>query len=156
VGAFGEAALGFAWLSRGRPAEHAPGLAGAWRRPRVLTAQAKALAGVASAMIDVSDGLAQDAGHLARASGVRVRLDVEKLAARRTEEASEIARIIRAPIEHLELAGGEDYALVASVPKGATLPDEAFVIGAIEEGSGVQVVALDGRPWVPPPGWSHG
>lgn len=156
IGAFGEAALGFNWLSRGRSPDEAPRLVDAWRRPRILAAQARALGAVATAMIDVSDGLAQDCGHLARASGVRVRLELEKIAARRSEEAIEIARLVRAPLEHLELSGGEDYALVATVPADAPLPDEAFPIGVVEEGSGVHVVGRDGRPYAPPPGWSHG
>lgn len=156
AGAVGEAALGLSWLMRGRDAEEAPRLVSAWRRPSVRLRASRDLTSIATAMIDVSDGLAQDVGHLAKASGVRVRIDCAKLAARRSEEARSIGELLRVPIEHLELAGGEDYALVATVPAGARLPEGVDVIGSVEEGEGVLVVGADGKPYeAPPPGWTH-
>jgi thiamine-monophosphate kinase len=156
AGVVGEAALGLSWLMRGRDESGAARLVDRWRNPRILLAESRSLAAVATAMIDVSDGLAQDVGHLAKASKVRARIDLASLAARRSEEAKSIADLLRQPIEHVELAGGEDYALVATVPADATLPANVDVIGAIEEGEGVIVVGVDGKPYeAPPAGWVH-
>jgi thiamine-monophosphate kinase len=156
AGPLGESALGLAWLMRGRPEEHAPRLVTAFRRPPVLLAASGALAVVARAMVDVSDGLAQDVGHLARASGVRARIDLARIAAARSEEAAEVARMLRVEVADHELAGGEDYALAAAIPEGAALPEGASVIGVFEEGQGVVVVEESGAARHAPAGWSHG
>ena len=157
AGVVGEAALGLAWLMRGRDEEGASRLVERWRNPRILLAEARALSAVATAMIDVSDGLAQDVGHLAKASGVRVRIDLASLVARRSEEAKSVAGLLRVPVDHLELAGGDDYALVATVPLEAPLPVGVDVIGAVDAGEpGVVVVGVDGKPYeAPPVGWMH-
>ncbi|GAC1355633.1 MAG: thiamine-phosphate kinase [Polyangiales bacterium] len=155
-GAVGEAALGLAWLMRGREAASASALVTAWRRPPVRVEASRALAAIATAMIDVSDGLAQDVGHLAKASGVRVVIEVARLLSRRSAEFAAVGALLRLPLDHLELAGGEDYALVATVPADATLPAGVDVIGAVHAGEGVDVLAADGRRWeAPPPGWRH-
>lgn len=155
VGALGEASLGFSWLMRRGSDDGATRVVAAWRRPKVLLEESRALAAIAHAMIDVSDGLAQDVGHLARASGVRVRIDVAALHARRHDETRELAALLRAPLDDMELSGGEDYALVAAVPQGVALPAGADVIGAIEEGAGVSVVSPEGHALVPPAGFRH-
>src|SRR5207248_1620056 len=59
AGAVGEAALGLSSLMRGREEGEAARLVRAWRRPAVLSDASRSLARIASAMIDVSDGLAQ-------------------------------------------------------------------------------------------------
>ncbi len=157
VGALGEAALGLSWLMRGLPERLAARMIEAWRRPRVLAEAGLSLGAVANAMIDISDGLATDVGHLAEASGVHVRIDLTALAALRSEDAIAAAEMIRAPLDDLELAGGEDYALVAALPPGTPVPEGAHVIGAFEEGSGVMVVDGEGKPrGHVPDGWSHG
>jgi thiamine-monophosphate kinase len=96
-------------------------------------------------MCDVSDGLLQDLGHLARAGGVRIVLDGERLP--------------RPPGVSLEdaLTGGEDHALVATVPAGTPLPDGVLRIGAVEPGEGVGVSggAAPGGPQERAPGWRH-
>jgi thiamine-monophosphate kinase len=108
----------------------------AHRRPSPPYAMGPALAAAgATAMCDVSDGLVHDAGHIARASGVRIDLDTAAL------QDDEVA------IEDV-LTGGEDHALLATL-RGAA-PDGCRVVGVVAEGEGVLV---DGRPYSG--GWEH-
>jgi thiamine-monophosphate kinase len=93
----------------------------------------------ATAMCDVSDGLVADAGHLARASGVVVALDAGRLGDEAVEEDD-------------VLHGGEDHALLATLPPGVALPPGWRCIGRVSAGR--PAVLLDGRP-VEPRGWEH-
>lgn len=88
----------------------------------------------ATAMMDVSDGLALDAGRMADASEVTLALDGAALGADR-ERA---------------LGGGEDHALLATFPEGM-LPPGFRAIGRVQE-RGVDAVLCDGAP-VAPTGW---
>jgi thiamine-monophosphate kinase len=71
-----------------------------------------AFARVASAMIDVSDGLVQDLGHVARASGVVIRLDVARIPV-----AAACRRRLGARATAFALTAGEDYELACTVPR---------------------------------------
>jgi thiamine-monophosphate kinase len=120
----------------------------------------------ATAMIDVSDGLIADLGHLAAASGVALDLDSSSLATSAASLAEAEAAIAEksnssgteagssVPPIALEwvLTGGEDHSLVATFPPAAALPAPWLVIGQVRAGAGVTV---DGTPHAGPGGWQH-
>ena len=122
TGSVGGAAAGLALLraagSDARAAailERFPGLAAAHRRPapRVREGVAASLAG-ATAMIDLSDGLGGDVGHICEASAVGARLAVD--AVPQADGVAETARWMgRDPIE-LAVGGGDDYELAIAIP----------------------------------------
>jgi thiamine-monophosphate kinase len=150
TGRIGYAAAGYALLSRGlrTPAV----LVEAYRRPQVrYEAGPQAADAGATSMIDISDGLVADLGHVAAASGVAIDL---------TREAFEIADQLRDAAATLEvdpyawvLGGGDDHALAATFPANMTLPDGWSRIGSVTEGSGITV---DNDPFEDhPAGWDH-
>jgi thiamine-monophosphate kinase len=136
----------------------------------------------ATAMIDISDGLLADLGHVAAASGVQVNVETARLpvaaallqaAARllaghspdRTDSAYSApaaapARSFGGPGEDRTaamaldwvLTGGEDHSLAATFPASAALPPRWHVIGEVREGAGVTV---DSAPHAGPAGWQH-
>jgi thiamine-monophosphate kinase len=138
AGPLGLAAAGLALLLAGR----APGSAAAhaavqrWRRPEAMIAAGIAARGWAHAAIDVSDGLAQDVAHLARAGAVDAELDAAAIVSPALREAA--AAIGADPIE-LALHGGEDYALLVAAPEGAGLPGFTR-IGSIPKAAGTGAV----------------
>jgi thiamine-monophosphate kinase len=124
-GPLGAAATGLGLLQRGDRAARDllgrfPGLAAAHRRPQPALAMGLRLARAgATAMIDVSDGLAGDALHLAEASGVGV--EVHDAAVPLAPGVVEAAALLgRDPLE-LALGGGEDFVLAAALPRSADL-----------------------------------
>jgi len=114
----------------------------AFRRPRAQLAAGLQLARSAHAAIDISDGLAGDAAHLARASGVALTIDLAALSAALPPTLRGLAAQLGSSALELALYGGEDYALVAAGPKRAR-PRGVKVIGRIEKGGGVWL--LDGE-----------
>jgi thiamine-monophosphate kinase len=143
AGDLGLAAAGFAALAAGT-AGAPPAALEAWRRPRARIADGLRMAGVAHACIDVSDGLATDAGHLAEASGLRAVLDEVALRKYMHSAIIEVARALgRDPLD-LALGGGEDYALVCA----SDVAIDGFTrIGALEAGEGVVLRGAGGdRP----------
>ncbi|MEU5720580.1 thiamine-phosphate kinase [Micromonospora sp. NPDC047738] len=149
AGRTGWAGAGYTVLSRGFRTPRL--LVEAYRRPEVpYAAGPEAARHGATAMIDVSDGLLADLGHVARASGVAIDL---------TRDAFEVPRQMRDAAQALGvdpyswiLAGGEDHALAATFPAAATLPAGWRPIGQVTEGAGVTV---DGAAYEGPTGWDH-
>lgn len=148
-GRLGCAAAGYTVLSRGFRTPKV--LVDAYRRPVVdyKSGPAAAIAG-ATSMIDVSDGLIADLGHIARASGVHV--DLTKDAFDVPDQLRDAALALGVDPYQWILAGGDDHALAATFPSHATLPDGWKIIGKVSRGEGVTV---DGREWVGPRGWEH-
>src|SRR4029450_13962180 len=91
----------------------------------------------ATSMIDVSDGLLQDLGHIATASVVGI--DGRKEAFEIPDQMRDAASALRVDPYLWILAGGDDHALVATFPPGVPPPPPFRVSGAVEEGTGGSV-----------------
>lgn len=154
-GEVGLSAAGLAALTAGRGDE--PALAAAvlaFRRPRSRVLSALAAADRASAGVDVSDGLAQDCEHVARASGVAIELSAEALLAASGAALEVAARELGADALALALAGGEDYAVVFTA--AASLAAAGFVrIGTVVDGPPAVRVLQGGAPIDVPRGFDH-
>ncbi len=149
AGRTGYAAAGYSVLSRGF---RTPKLfVEAYRRPQVpyRAGPAAARAG-ATAMIDVSDGLLQDLGHVATASVVGI--DVRREAFEIPDQMRDAASALGVDPYLWVLTGGDDHALAATFPPDADLPPSFRVIGTVHEGTGVTV---DRKPWQGGTGWDH-
>ncbi|MBP7125972.1 thiamine-phosphate kinase [Myxococcota bacterium] len=122
TGSLGDAAAGVALLLAGHG--NLPGLPEGYARhatrrrdrpePRVREGRQIGSSRMATAMIDVSDGLAGDLGHLAARSGVGVRILAERLPV--APENRDLSRAIHGDEWHLALRGGEDYELLFTCP----------------------------------------
>ena len=149
AGRQGWAAGGLAVLGRGFRSPRV--LVEAYRRPEPpYDAGPEAAAAGATAMVDVSDGLLSEAGHLARGSAVAIDLRTEALEV--PEPLLAVAAATGADPLSFVLGGGDDHALLATFPPGATLPAGFRVIGSVAEGEGVTV---DGAAYDGPTGWTH-
>ena len=150
--------------SPGLSAEHRKRLLDAYRDPvpRVALGLALARQGLASAAIDVSDGLGLDAGRLARASGARVVLEGDRLPISPALVSFGVVEAID-PVD-LAVSGGDDYELLFTVPAAAAgrlgaLAAEIGIpvtdIGGIEAGSGAVLRGRDGERDVAGLGHDH-
>jgi len=171
AGVLGHSAAGQALLTGGL-AEPAS-LVAAYRRPRPEYEAGPEAADLgATSMIDISDGLVADLGHVAEASGTGIDIDTARLvpgpdllaAAAALGPASYPSQgagaaaggapggaALAPPMSWL-LTGGEDHALAATFPPDARLPARWTVLGHVHAGHGVTV---DGRPWPGRAGWEH-
>ncbi len=149
AGRQGWAAGGLAVLGRGFRSPRK--LVDAYRRPEPpYAAGPQARMAGATAMIDVSDGLVADVGHLAAASGVAV--DITTGAFELAEPLQAVGAALGADPMGFILGGGDDHALAATFPAGAALPEGWTVIGTVAEGEGVTV---DGAAYEGPTGHTH-
>jgi thiamine-monophosphate kinase len=153
IGAIGEAGAG---LAIGQGAAGPDALLAAYRRPMPLLAEGRALAPLAHAMADVSDGLLIDAGRIAAASGlgVTVALDAVPRSAALTAFAGDGREARLAAV-----TAGDDYALILAAPPANTdaiAAAGAVRIGRFGEGAGLTLTE-NGEP-IPVParlGWEH-
>lgn len=149
AGRQGWAAGGLAVLGRGFRSPRV--LVEAYRRPQPPYAAGPAAAAAgATAMIDISDGLLAEAGHLAADSGVAIDVDTSLLEV--AEPLHAVAAATGADPLAFVLGGGDDHALLATFPPGTDLPEGWTVIGGVAEGEGVTV---DGAAYDGPTGWTH-
>lgn len=119
-----------------------------YRVPQPPAALAPTLRGIATASVDISDGLVADLGHLASASGVRIIIDGEKVP-------------LSAPLKALwgenallrAVAAGDDYQIAFTAAPGLEGPFTA--IGRVEAGQGVCLTMNGVEIAVPKPGYKH-
>jgi thiamine-monophosphate kinase len=150
-GRLGWAEAGLAVLSRGFRSPRAVVLA--HRVPEVPYGEGRVAAKAgATAMIDISDGLLADLGHICRASGVRIELDSSCFEIAEPQQAVAAAIGGGDPLD-FQLTGGDDHALVATFPP-AEVPAGWKMIGRVAPGE--PEVLLDGVvPEVESGGWKH-
>lgn len=152
-GSLGDAAAGLElWLAGQRSGSAAvEALLSRLHYPSPRLALGAALGGLASAAIDVSDGLVADLGHILEQSGVGARVELERLPL----SAPLRAQVDPAQALHLALAGGDDYELCFTVPaeqEGAMLQTakqaavDVTAIGVIEAEPGLRILNSAGQP----------
>jgi len=109
---------------------------GRYLRPPLRVDEGRDLARTSHAQMDVSDGLAVDLGHIARRSGVRCVVELERVPLAQGANIDDVGF-------------GEDFELLAAVPE----PGRFTAIGRVEEGEGVELL-LHGEPYALA-GWEH-
>ncbi len=152
IGPLGLAAAGLEILMRGSAAEKKrfPGLAKAFWRPEPMLAAGALIGreGLASAMLDNSDGLARCAAIISELSRCRVIVSPGEAVCRPELRAYSASRA--RPWRQYAISGGEDYGLVFTAPPGKLerikkLLPAADVVGRVEKGSGAEIDNFNGK-----------
>ena len=157
AGRQGWAAAGLAVLTRGFRSPRA--VVEAYQRPQPpYGAGPAAAAAGATSMIDVSDGLVADVGHLAEDSGVAI--DIRSDAFELADPMRAVGSALGVDPMQFVLGGGDDHAIVATFPAGVDLPSGFTPIGSVSRaGQGATpapgVVTVDGETYAGPTGWTH-
>jgi thiamine-monophosphate kinase len=138
TGQLGAAMLGFEALRDGTGADST-----AYRRPLARLAEGEALAPIATAMMDISDGLLLDASRLATASGVTLAIDSAAVPVALPDRRADALR------------WGDDYELLFTLPRGVEPPVPAACIGEVRT-RGEAMLLLDGEPPTGALGYEHG
>ena len=127
-------------------------------RPVPRIAEGLRLAAVASAMIDVSDGLSSDLAHLCEESGVGAEVFADRVPLSKELRS---AKGLKRPAIEYALSGGEDYELLFTVPRAKLVKFRSLRIGATEigrimDGSNAVLAEKDGRTLpLMPSGYDH-
>ncbi|WP_066912697.1 thiamine-phosphate kinase [Millisia brevis] len=155
-GETGWSAAGLTLLERGLPTlpGDGPGLAvDRHRQPRpdYDSAVAAALGG-ATAMIDTSDGLLADLGHIAEESGVHIDLAADRL--RAPAQLAAVAQNLGVDPTSWVVGGGEDHALVATFPTADAVPASWRRIGRVVAAGDPAAVTIDGKRSTDDAGWT--
>jgi len=161
TGSLGSSAAGLAVLLRGAPesvrAEAEKALTSHRRPDPRLEIGSQALAAGVSAMIDISDGLVADLGHICEESGVAIEIDPDTVPV--ASEAEAIGDALGFSALSAALSGGEDYELAMTMSPDAVasltsavegLGISLTVIGTVTSGAGVCVPGFNGKG-----GWDH-
>lgn len=162
AGTLGKAAAGYALKSADYDETDAPAaiaeLISRFRRPQPpLSAGVAAVAGSATAMMDISDGLLKDAGRLAKASGVTIDLDSSRFRddTRGVEAARSVLELDEADAFSWVLTGGEDHGLLATFPDIEELPEDFRAVGVVVETADHHVLLNGNPPEINNSGWDH-
>ncbi|MGH8284016.1 MAG: thiamine-phosphate kinase [Gammaproteobacteria bacterium] len=151
-GCLGDAAAGLEKLQAGADAHDQDQCVRRFGFPEPRIAAGLALRGIASAMIDISDGLAADLGHILETSGVGARIDVERLPL----SPSLLKQCSREQAQTMALSGGDDYELCFSVPperlallesRKAKLGCAVTPIGEVTPAGSLRITGQDGSDW---------
>ncbi|WP_308910002.1 thiamine-phosphate kinase [Pseudokordiimonas caeni] len=149
-GTLGDAALALDAILKGRTPDE--GLRQRLEQPVARVALGSQLRGLATASADVSDGLIADAGHIGKASGVRM---VIERAALPVSAAAEERLASEPSLDRCVWAGGDDYELVFTAPSflrekvlaaGTLAGVPVTRIGRVQAGTGVVMVDRAGMP----------
>jgi thiamine-monophosphate kinase len=155
TGTVGEAALGLRCLQAGFDRPAAARFIERWRTPAAKISEGRKLLDIATAAIDISDGLLQDLGHICEASGVSAELAVADLPL--GTGAIALAPQLGCDALQAALSGGEDYELLFTAPDNASAHALGTCVGTIIGGSGpITLLDTDGQK-LPAPltGYAH-